>query len=84
MNDPALADALMGEEMDPATDGGMFGDMPAPEGGEGDGLELGAADETELDPVFAADAASLFPDWSDEDYLKLQTLIDSRLGAGGL
>lgn len=43
--------------------------------------EFGEADETELDPMFAADAQELFPDWSDEDFIKFQKLIDSRLNA---
>ncbi len=44
-------------------------------------LALGEADETELDPMFAADAQDIFPDLDDEALTKLQKLIDSRLGA---
>jgi hypothetical protein len=76
-----LADALAGEEMDPETDGAMGADPEAP---EGDGLGLGAADETELDPIFAADAGDVFPDLDDTQLLALQKLIDSRIAAGAM
>jgi hypothetical protein len=67
-----MSDALMGEELtDPEP--GML-DEPAP----ADGLELGAGDESELDPLFAADAQALFPDWDDDQLLNLQKLIDAR------
>jgi hypothetical protein len=72
VNDPGLADALMGEEMvdDPEASG-----EPAP----ADGLSFGEGDETELDPLFAADAQGLFPDWDDDQLLSLQKLIDARI-----
>ncbi len=47
---------------------------PAP----ADGLELGAGDESELDPLFAADAQAIFPDFDDDQLLALQRLFDSR------
>ncbi len=80
MNDPKMADALMGEEMG----GDMFG---APEEAgmfdeaEGAGLELGAGAEGELDELFAADAQALFPDFDDAQLANLQRLIDARIDA---
>lgn len=78
MNDPAMADALMGEEMN--TDMGMGGEEPGMFE-EGEGLELGAGDETELDELFAAGAQALFPDMDDDQLLNLQRLIDARIDA---
>ena len=80
---PDMSDALSMDTAStaPADGGGLF-DSPGEETPAGeDALSLGVADETELDPMFAADAQDLFPDWSDEDFTKLQKLIDSRLGA---
>lgn len=71
-----LADALAGEEMDPATDGDMFGDAEPVE--EGDGMAFGEGDESELDPIFASDAAGVFPDMDDDQLLALQKIIDAR------
>lgn len=78
MNDPAMADALMGEE--------MGGDLGAPEPGmfdeaEGGGLELGGGGDEELDEMFAADAQALFPDFDDDQLVNLQRLIDQRIDA---
>lgn len=75
-----MSDALSMETAapEPAPEGDMFSADPlaAP-----DALALGEADETELDPLFAADGQDLFPDFDDEQLAKLQKLIDSRLGA---
>lgn len=74
---PDMADAL---SMDAAAPEG--GDMfSGAEAAPDDALALGEADETELDPMFAADCNDLFPEWEDEQCTKLQKLIDSRLGA---
>jgi len=72
-----MSDALSMDVAAPeaAPEGDLFG--AAPEGMP----ELGEADETELDPMFAADGQELFPDFDDEQLTKLQKLIDSRLGA---
>ncbi len=74
--------AELGEAGGP--EGDLFASETQPadsEQAEGGMPEFGEADETELDPLFAADAAEIFPDWSDDDYAKLQKLIDSRMGA---
>lgn len=80
---PDLADALSmdvaSEPSAPAGGDDMFAGPPA--GGAGDALALGEADETELDPMFAADAQDVFPDLDDAALTKLQKLIDSRLHA---
>lgn len=73
MANPDMSGALMGDEMMGAEAPDMFGSEPM-----GDGLELGAGDETELDEMFAADAQSIFPDFDDDQLLALQKLIDSR------
>lgn len=75
---PDMSDALSMEATEPAApvEGDLFG--AAPEGMP----ELGEADETELDPLFAADGQDLFPDFDDEQLTKLQKLIDSRMHAG--
>lgn len=66
-------DMFAAEEMaDPEP--GMF-DEPAP----ADSIALGAADEAELDDLFAADAQALFPDFDDAQLTSLQKLIDSRI-----
>jgi hypothetical protein len=76
-----MADALSMDVAAPEAGGGLF-DGPAEETPAGeDALALGEADETELDPMFAADASELFPDLDDEQLTKLQKLIDSRMGA---
>lgn len=50
---------------------------------EAEGLvDPAAVEGVELDPIFAADASALFPDWSDADYAALQRLIDSRVMPG--
>lgn len=80
---PDMSDALSmdvaSEPPAPAGGDDMFAGPP--EGGAGDALALGEADETELDPMFAADAQDVFPDLDDAALTKLQKLIDSRLGA---
>lgn len=82
---PDMSNALAGEEMAgdlSPTEGGpddMFGGED-PTMSEGDGLELGAGDEAELDQMFAADAQEVFPDFNDDQLLALQKLIDSRAG----
>lgn len=77
---PDMADALsMETAAPPAPEGDLFGADPL--GADEGALELGAGDETELDPMFASDASDLFPDLDDEQLTKLQKLIDSRLGA---
>jgi hypothetical protein len=69
---PDMSGALMGDELtDPAE--GL--DEPAP----ADGLAFGEGDETELDPLFAADAQAVFPDFDDDQLTQLQKLIDSRI-----
>lgn len=78
-----LADALAGEEMAPDDDGAMLGGAE-PSASEGDGLELGGGDESELDPIFAADAGDVFPDMDDNQLLALQKLIDARIAAGAM
>lgn len=81
--EPDMSNALSMDAAAPAPDaagGDMFGGPPA--GGADDAMpELGAADETELDPMFAADAQDLFPDFDDKQLTSLQKLIDSRLHA---
>lgn len=81
---PDMSQALMGEEMNMGPDMGL-GDDEAAEGSgmfdEGEGLELGAGDESELDELFAADAQALFPDFDDDQLLNLQKLIDARIDA---
>lgn len=79
---PDMSDALSLETAAPAPAGDdLFSAGPA-EAAEGeDALALGEADETELDPMFAADASELFPDLDDDQLAKLQKLIDSRLNA---
>lgn len=81
MANPDMKDALMGEEM--SGDMGLGADDEAAEGrgmfDEGEGLELGAGDESELDEMFAADAQALFPDFDDDQLLNLQKLIDARI-----
>jgi hypothetical protein len=70
---PDMSEALMGDELtDPEP--GML-DEPAP----ADALALGAGEETELDPLFAADAQGIFPDFDDDQLMGLQKLIDSRI-----
>ena len=65
-------DMFAAEEM---TDPEMGLDEPAP----ADALALGAGEETELDPLFAADAQGIFPDFDDDQLMSLQKLIDSRI-----
>lgn len=78
---PDMSDALSMDVAAPEpapAEGDLFG-APA------EGMpELGEADETELDPMFAADGQDLFPDFDDEQLTKLQKLIDSRMHAGTL
>lgn len=74
---PDMSEAL---SMDAAAPAPMEGDMFASDP-TADALALGEADETELDSIFAADAADLFPEFDDTQLSKLQKLIDSRLGA---
>jgi len=77
---PDMSDAMSMETAAPdpmAAEGGMFDNETA----EGGLPEFGEADETELDPLFAADGQELFPDFDDDQLAKLQKLIDSRLGA---
>jgi hypothetical protein len=40
-------------------------------------------EDSEVDPEFKDTAAELFPDWPDEDFGKLQKLIDMRVNSGG-
>jgi hypothetical protein len=88
MNDPAMADALMAEEVSGDLGLGAEGE-PSMFGDDAGGMELGAGDETELDEMFAADAQALFPDFDDAQLSSLQKLIDARIdakygpGAGG-
>lgn len=42
------------------------------------------ASEDEVDPKFKSTAAELFPDWPDEDFGKLQKLIDMRVNGAGM
>jgi hypothetical protein len=80
---PDMSDALsMDVASEPAPGGDDLFGAGAPEAAEGEpALALGEADETELDPMFAADAQDVFPDLDDAALTKLQKLIDSRLGA---
>jgi hypothetical protein len=78
---PDMSEALSMDAAAPAPmEGDMFASDPAAEPAA-DALALGEADETELDSIFAADAADLFPEFDDTQLSKLQKLIDSRLGA---
>ena len=52
-----------------------YGAEPDADDSSGDG---------EVDPEFKDTAAELFPDWPDEDFAKLQKLIDSRVSASGM
>jgi hypothetical protein len=81
---PDMADALsMDTAAAPPPPGGddLFGAAePVDDAGMG---EFGDGDApAETDPMFAADAGDLFPDFDDEQLGKLQRLIDSRLGGG--
>jgi len=81
MNDPAMADALMAEEVSGDLGLGAEGESPDMFGESSGGMELGAGDETELDEMFAADAQALFPDFDDAQLSSLQKLIDARIDA---
>lgn len=65
-----------------APEGDLFGGLGEP----GDpGLALGeAGSDEELDPLFQADASTLFPDFDDDKLLALQRLIDSRMGGSAM
>ena len=78
---PDLAAALGPDEM--TSPGPSMGTSPAPGDLFGDTEEPEpAADDDELDPEFAVEAQSLWPDWDDADFLRLQRLIDARINGG--
>lgn len=77
MSDALSMDAAGGPDPTAPAEGDLFGGEPAAP----DALALGAADETELDPMFAGDASELFPDFDDDQLISLQKLIDSRMHA---
>lgn len=57
-------------------------DYPSPaEGEESAEGDTGAESDADVDPEFQSLAAELFPDWPDEDFAKLQQLIDLRMNA---
>jgi hypothetical protein len=78
MNDPAMADALMAEEV--SGDMGLGAEEPSMFESDG-GMALGEGAAAELDELFAADAQALFPDFDDAQLADLQRLIDARIDA---
>lgn len=56
-------------------------EYPEAESAPEDAMEGGEAGD--VDPDFLALAGELFPDWADEDFSKLQQLIDLRINSGG-